>query len=200
MKPQAHLEIVYLPTDQLVEYANNAKLHPVTQVDEIVASVEEFNFNDPISCWHNEAGEPEIVEGHGRLMALKRLGITEAPVIFLDHLTDEQRRAYTHVHNQLTLSSGFDLGILEVELDSIVNIDMSQFGFDTADIDFEEFDGLGDGGGSRMGSGSGCRVVIGPHIADIKEDGDECFRRAKALDPDDMIRFIHDALMSGDLS
>lgn len=201
MKPLAHLEIQYIKTDELLEYPSNAKLHPSGQIDQIAASIEEFNFNNPILAWHNDDGEPEIVAGHGRLMAARKLGLEELPVVFLDHMSEEQRRAYILVDNQLTMNSGFDIEILQSELAGIPDIDMEQFDFaDAFDLEFEDFDGDGDGGGSRMGSGSGCRVVIGPHIADIKEDGDECYQRASALDPDVMVRFIHDALMSGELS
>lgn len=130
MKPQAELKVVMVPTDDLVMYEGNAKLHPHEQVDQIAASIEEFNFADPIAAWHNEDGESVIIEGHGRLMAAKKLGIEELPVIYLDYLTDEQRRAYALVHNQLTMNTGFDMEILSVELDAIVDIDMSQFDFD----------------------------------------------------------------------
>ena len=115
---------------EIVPYAGNAKEHPEWQVDQLVSSIEKFGNCDPIAAWHNQRGQLEIVEGHGRLMALEKLGYEEAPVIFLDHLTDEQRRAYALVHNQLTMNTGFDMEILSVELDAIVDIDMEQFGFD----------------------------------------------------------------------
>lgn len=126
--PELRIEV--LPTSDLIPYANNAKLHSLEQVDQIAASISEFGNCDPIGVWHNENGEPEIVEGHGRLMALNKLGIEQAPVIFLDHLSDEQRRAYSIVHNQTNLSSGFDMDVLNVELDDIVDIDMSQWGLE----------------------------------------------------------------------
>jgi ParB-like chromosome segregation protein Spo0J len=99
MKPLAHLEIQYIKTDELLEYPSNAKLHPSDQIDQIAASIEEFNFNNPILAWHNDDGEPEIVAGHGRLMAARKLGLRELPVVFLDHMTEEQRRAYIIVDN-----------------------------------------------------------------------------------------------------
>ena len=133
MKPQAELKVVMVPTDDLVMYDRNAKLHPAEQVDQIAASIEEFNFADPIAAWHNEDGESVIIEGHGRLMAARKLGIEELPVIYLDYLTDEQRRAYTLAHNQLTMNTGFDMEILSVELDAIVDIDMEQFGVEIAE-------------------------------------------------------------------
>ena len=79
----------------------------------------------------------EIVEGHGRLIACKELGYTEVPIIRLDHLSDEERKAYTLAHNKLTMNSDFDLDILNDELDDILNIDMSDFGFDL-DLEDEE--------------------------------------------------------------
>lgn len=149
MRPMPELKIVELPTSELVEYSRNSKLHPHEQIDQIANSISEFGNNDPIAVWHNENGEPEIVEGHGRLMALRKLGIETAPVIYLDHLTDEQRRAYAIVHNSTNMSSGFDMDKLDIELEGIVDIDMSQFDFDLGaivddfGIDFELPDGDG---------------------------------------------------------
>lgn len=125
-KPE--LEIAVVKVADLLPYAKNAKLHPQSQVDQIALSIEEFGNCDPIAVWHNADGEMEIVEGHGRLLALRQLGEDECPVVFLDHLTDEQRRAYMLVHNQLTMNTGWDLPMLDVELENI-SIDMSNFGF-----------------------------------------------------------------------
>lgn len=143
MRPMPELEVHELPVADLVPYANNAKKHPQKQVDEIAASIAEFGNCDPIGVWHNEQGQPEIVEGHGRVMALQKLGIETAPVIFLDHLTDEQRRAYTHVHNQTTLSSDFDYDALVADMDNL-NMDWESFGFEEYLYDPEEAAGVGD--------------------------------------------------------
>lgn len=132
------MEIVMVRVEELVPYANNAKLHPHEQVDQIAASIEEFGDCDPIALWHNADGESEIVEGHGRVMALQKLGIEEAPAIYLDHLSDEERRAYALVHNKLTMNTGFDFEILVGEVGAIDGIDMAQFGFDTEVPDFGE--------------------------------------------------------------
>ena len=128
---------------EIVPYAGNAKEHPEWQVDQLVSSIEKFGNCDPIGVWHNQRGQLEVVEGHGRLMALEKLGYEEAPVIFLDHLTDEQRRAYTLVHNKLTMNTDFDTDLLEMELDAIADIDMSEFGFDIEvdDVAFDDNDG-----------------------------------------------------------
>lgn len=130
MRPMPELTIETMQVDELVPYAGNAKLHPPEQVDQIAASIEEFGNCDPIAVWTNADGEPEIVEGHGRVMALRKLGIAEAPVIRLDHLTDEQRRAYVHVHNQTTLSSTFDFDALAVDIADLPGFDWDAFGFD----------------------------------------------------------------------
>ena len=121
------LKIEYLSKEDLKPYVNNAKLHPAEQVEQIKKSIEEFGFNDPIAIWH----ENEIIEGHGRLLAVMEMDdITEIPVIRLDELTDEQRKAYMLVHNKLTMNTDFDIDILNLELDDIVDIDMEQFGFE----------------------------------------------------------------------
>lgn len=91
-----------------------------------------MGFRDPIGVWHGE-----IVEGHGRHIAAKELGMTEVPIIRLDDLTDEERRAYALIHNQTTMNSGWDNMLLDIELGDITDIDMSVFGFET---DTEEFD------------------------------------------------------------
>ena len=139
------LRVEYLPTASLVCYENNAKIHTDEQVEQIANSIREFGNCDPIGIWHNAEGKPEIVEGHGRLLALKSLGYETAPTISLDHLTDEQRRAYAHVHNQTTLTSGFDEDILAAEFQAL-DFDWEAFGFDLPEVesmddyDFEEVD------------------------------------------------------------
>ena len=124
------LKVEYVSTEELRPYQNNAKIHTDEQIDQIARSIEEFGMNDPIAVWNDN----EIIEGHGRLMACQKLGITEVPVIRLDGLTDEQRRAYMNVHNQLTMNTGFDIDLLAEELGKIENIDMSLFGFDISDF------------------------------------------------------------------
>lgn len=129
MRPMPELEVREMAVADLVPYANNAKKHPKEQIDQIAESISEFGNCDPIAVWHNEDGEAEIVEGHGRVMALKQLGIDTAPVICLDHLTDEQRRIYTHVHNQTTINSGFDEQALIEDMDNL-NADWGALGFE----------------------------------------------------------------------
>ena len=121
------LKIEYLNKEELKPYANNAKIHTGEQVEQIKKSIEQFGFNDPIAIWHDN----EIIEGHGRLLAVMEMDdIEQVPVIRLDDLTDEQRKAYMLVHNKLTMNTDFDIDILNLELEDIVDIDMEQFDFD----------------------------------------------------------------------
>lgn len=131
------LKVEYVKTEELKPYANNAKLHPAQQVEQIKESIREFGFNDPIAVWKDN----EIIEGHGRLIASMELGIEEVPIIRLDELTDEQRKAYALVHNKLTMNSDFDETLLNMELEEI-GVDMSKFGFelDLDDIEIERTD------------------------------------------------------------
>ena len=84
------LKIEMVPIEELHAYENNAKLHPQEQIDQIVKSMEEFGNNDPIAIDENN----RIIEGHGRLLALKQMGEKEAPIIRLKHLSEEQKKAY----------------------------------------------------------------------------------------------------------
>ena len=128
------MEIITLPIEQITPYENNARRHEDDDVGAIAASIKEFGFSDPIGIW----GEKNvIVEGHGRLMAAKKLKLKEVPCIRLDHLTDEQRRAYALAHNQTAALSSWDIDLLGNELDGILDIDMSSFGFDLSSFEEE---------------------------------------------------------------
>ena len=114
------LKIEYISIDEIIPYQNNAKIHTKEQVEQIKASIQEFGMNDPIALWKDNI----IIEGHGRLLACKELGINEVPIIRLDDLTDDERKAYTLVHNKLTMNTDFEIDILNDELEHI-EIDMT---------------------------------------------------------------------------
>ena len=125
------LKIEYLKKNELKPYANNAKIHTAEQIEQIKNSIRQFGFNDPIAIWHDN----EIIEGHGRLLAAMEMDEVETvPVIRLDELTDEQRRAYMLVHNKLTMSTGFNIDLLNEELKE-VDVDMEKFGFYVNDVE-----------------------------------------------------------------
>lgn len=119
------LKIEYVKPSTLTEYKNNAREHHEADVNAIAASIKEFGFNDPIGVWHDE-----IVEGHGRLLAAIQLKLKKVPIIRLDDLTDEQRKAYALAHNKTAELSNWNFDILDSELQALGDIDMSQFGFE----------------------------------------------------------------------
>lgn len=129
------LKVEYISLDDIKTYENNAKLHPAEQIEQIKKSIQEFGFNDPIAIDENNV----IIEGHGRYIACKELGINEVPIIRLEGLDDEHKRAYMLVHNKLTMNTDFDIELLIEELDNIFNIDMSKFDFEIDDINMDEF-------------------------------------------------------------
>lgn len=125
-KKDVKLEIVYLPVEALEEYEGNARDHGEEDVAAIRRSIEKFGFDDPIGIWsdHNV-----IVEGHGRLMAAKALGMKEVPCIRLDHMTDAERKAYGLAHNKTAELSRWNFGKLEMELSGLGEFNMGDFGF-----------------------------------------------------------------------
>ena len=128
------LQIEYLQISDLRPYENNARKHEQADIKAIENSINQFGMCDPIGIWGNQN---IIVEGHGRLLALQSLGFSSAPCIRLDHLTDEQRRAYALAHNKTAELSEWDFEKLESELNALndLDIDMQQFGFEAIEAD-----------------------------------------------------------------
>ena len=104
-------------------YEKNTRKHQKKDVDNIAKSIEKYGMLDPIGIWKGNI----IIEGHGRMMACKQLGMTEVPVVRLDHLTDEQRREYAIAHNATAELSEWDLDILP---DELAELDFDGFDFD----------------------------------------------------------------------
>ncbi len=126
------LKIEYLPIKALKPYEKNTRKHQKKDVDNIARSIEKYGMCDAIGIW----GEQNIiVEGHGRMLACKQLGMTEVPCVRLDHLTDEQRREYAIAHNATAELSDWDLDILP---DELAELDLSDFDFDFGIKDEEE--------------------------------------------------------------
>ncbi len=122
------LDIEYLKIGDINEYEKNARRHEEADVHAIAKSIEAFGFSDPIGVWGKDN---TIVEGHGRYLAALELGLSEVPVIRLDHLSDEERRAYAIAHNKTAELSAWDFGKLEEELNELEGlIDMSKYGFE----------------------------------------------------------------------
>ena len=127
------MKIEKVSIDSIKVYPNNAKIHTAEQIEEIKKSIQEFGNNDPIAI--DEKGF--IIEGEGRYLAQKDMGLKEIEVIKLTHLSEEQKVAYMLVHNKLTMNTGFDIDILEEELAKISNIDMQEFEFDIKQLEEE---------------------------------------------------------------
>lgn len=114
------MQIVKIKIDDLTPYSNNAKKHTAEQIEQIKSSITKFGNNDPIAV---SGSDNVIVEGHGRYMALKELGREEALCIRLDHLTEDERKAYAIAHNKMTMNTGFDLDLLKLEMESLLDVD-----------------------------------------------------------------------------
>ena len=110
----------------LLPYARNARTHSDAQVAQIAASIKEFGFNNPILT---RGGD--VIAGHGRLLAARKLGMSEVPTIDLAHLTKNQARAYIFADNQLALNAGWDSEMLAAELADLdaEGVDLSLLGF-----------------------------------------------------------------------
>lgn len=126
------LKVEIVKVGDIAPYAGNAKEHPDEQVEQIARSIASFGFNDPIAVDENSV----IIEGHGRLLAAKKMGLDEVPIIRLKHLTEAQKRAYILAHNKTTLNSGFNQDLLVAELDALrkEEFDLSLTAFDEKEL------------------------------------------------------------------
>ena len=127
------LKVERWPLDRLVPYARNARTHSDEQVAQIAASIADFGFNNPVLV--DERGE--IIAGHGRVLAARKLGLAEAPVIVLAHLSEAQRRAFRLADNRIALNAGWDEALLREELVALreADFDLDVTGFDLDEIE-----------------------------------------------------------------
>jgi len=121
------------PLDRLIPHARNARTHSETQIAQIAGSIAEFGFLNPVLV----GDDGVLVAGHGRILAARKLGLHEAPVIVLAHLTPTQRRALMIADNQIALNAGWNEELLSAELASlkVESFDLELLGFDDADLD-----------------------------------------------------------------
>lgn len=129
------LTVVYRPTGSLVPDPRNARTHPKRQIAQLVASIEEFGFTNPILA----DPDGKVIAGHGRLLAAKQKGLAEVPVIELVGLTEPQIRALRIADNKIALNAGWDIEILKLELADLslpeIDIDLALTGFSSGEID-----------------------------------------------------------------
>src|ERR1700722_7055069 len=122
------IQIARWPIERLIPRANNPRTHSPAQVAQLAASMREFGFTNPILV----GADDDVIAGHARLMAARKLGMTEVPVIVLAHLSAAQRRALVIADNQLALNSGWDEEALRIELALLqeADYDLDLVGFD----------------------------------------------------------------------
>lgn len=162
LSQQGDIRVEERPVDSLRPFGRNSRTHSEAQVDQVVASIREFGWTNPILV----AADGEIIAGEGRWRAAKKMGRTTVPVIELAHLTEAQRRAYLIADNKLALNAGWDDKLLALELG-----ELKALGYDTALTGFEQgeiealFDGLGESKAGLIGDDE--IPVGGPGIARV---------------------------------
>ncbi len=123
------------PVDQLKPYANNPRTHSKKQIRQIADSIREFGWTNPVLI---DAGGG-VIAGHGRIAAAKLLGITDVPVLRLEHMSEAQKRAYIIADNKLAENAGWDSDLLKIELQGLLDLsidfDIELTGFETGEID-----------------------------------------------------------------
>lgn len=130
--PAMARRIEFWPVERLVPYTRNARTHSDEQVAQIAASIAEFGFNNPVLV-DTSAG---IIAGHGRVLAARRIGLAQVPVVVLDHLSDTQKRAYILADNRIGENAGWDDEILRLELEDLkdADLDLAVLGFSEDEV------------------------------------------------------------------
>ena len=129
----ANPKINMLATKDLIPYARNTRTHSDEQVNQIVSSIKEFGFTNPVLVDQDNM----IIAGHGRVMAANKLKLDKVPTICLKHLTEAQKKAYIIADNRLALNAGWDEDMLKVELEELndLEFDISLLGFEDNEIE-----------------------------------------------------------------
>jgi DNA modification methylase len=127
------MEIVYKKVNELIPYINNSRTHSEEQVNQIVASINEFGFTNPLLIDEKD----NIIAGHGRLLASKKLKMEEVPCIVLSGLTEAQKKAYIIADNKMALNAGWDDELLKIELENLkeLDFDLELTGFNVDELD-----------------------------------------------------------------
>lgn len=183
------LKIEYRPVADLIPYAQNARTHSAEQVAQIVASIQEFGWTNPVLV----DGANGVIAGHGRLIAAQELGLESVPVIELAGLTDTQKRAYVIADNKLAMNAGWNIDTLGAELGDLkqIGFDLELTGFSLGEID----DILGEG--SKGGAGSGSETPD-PEAAAVSQLGNVWLCGAhRVMCGDSVLAYDVDRLMGG---
>ena len=127
------MEIIYKKVQDLIPYVNNSRTHSEEQVNQIVASINEFGFTNPLLIDEKD----NIIAGHGRLLASKKLKMEQVPCIVLSGLTEAQKKAYIIADNKMALNAGWDEELLKLELENLkeLDFDLELTGFNVDELD-----------------------------------------------------------------
>ena len=130
MKTTTQMELV--PTDKLIPYVNNARTHSAEQVNKLRASLREFGFINPVIV----DKDLNVIAGHGRILAAKEEKIPEVPCVYVDYLTEAQKKAYILADNRMAMDAGWDEELLRVEIESLQAVDFNPLltGFDEKEL------------------------------------------------------------------
>lgn len=127
------MKIVYKKVNDLIPYINNSRTHSEEQINQIVASINEFGFTNPLLIDEKD----NIIAGHGRLLASKKLKMEEVPCIVISGLTEAQKKAYIIADNKMALNAGWDEELLKAELENLkeLDFDLELTGFNVDELD-----------------------------------------------------------------
>lgn len=127
------LKIEYLPVGKLLRYAKNSRIHSDEQVEQLVNSIREFGFTNPVLIDEKN----ELIAGHGRLAAAEILEMDKVPAIRLSNLSEKQKKAYRIADNKLALNAGWDMQLLAEEVKELMDddFDIDLLGFNDAELD-----------------------------------------------------------------
>ncbi|EGO4545978.1 ParB N-terminal domain-containing protein [Escherichia coli] len=127
------LKIEYLPVGKLLRYAKNSRTHSDEQVEQLVNSIREFGFTNPVLIDEKN----ELIAGHGRLAAAEILEMDKVPAIRLSNLSEKQKKTYRIADNKLALNAGWDMQLLAEEVKELMDddFDIDLLGFNDAELD-----------------------------------------------------------------
>ena len=125
-------EMQLVAISKLIPYVNNARTHNTQQINKLRSSLREFGFINPVIIDR----EFNVIAGHGRIMAAKEEGINEVPCVFVDYLTEAQKKAYIIADNRMAMDAGWDEELLRIEIEALqgMDFDVGLTGFNDDEI------------------------------------------------------------------
>ena len=176
MKTTKEMKLVKI--DKLVPYINNARTHSPEQIQKIRSSLREFGFVNPVIIDR----EYNVLAGHGRIQAAKEEGMTEVPCVYVDDMTEAQRKAYILADNRMALDAGWDEEMLKIELEALEELG---YGLEYTGFDEEELRAL-------------FSVTDDPEVEDDDFDLTAALEKASFVERGDIWHVGRHTLMCGD--